>query len=78
MYKCWGQLHSRNDADGAAAARAPRRRLWYYLRTPLDNLGALDLTLDRGDLDRLSVLRPAGTRYPDMSWTERDTAPLAG
>ncbi|MGH3670344.1 MAG: aldo/keto reductase, partial [Pseudonocardiaceae bacterium] len=43
-----------------------------------DNLGALDVTLDADDLTRLSRLRPAGTRYPDMTWAERDTAAVAG
>jgi aryl-alcohol dehydrogenase-like predicted oxidoreductase len=43
-----------------------------------DNLGALGVTLDPDDLTRLSGLRPAGTRYPDMTWAERDTAAVAG
>jgi len=43
-----------------------------------DNLGALDVVLDADDLDRLSRLQPAGTRYPDMSWVERDTAARVG
>ncbi|HEY3893801.1 MAG TPA: aldo/keto reductase [Pseudonocardiaceae bacterium] len=43
-----------------------------------DNLGALGVTLDADDLTRLTRLRPAGTRYPDMTWAERDTAAVAG
>jgi aryl-alcohol dehydrogenase-like predicted oxidoreductase len=43
-----------------------------------ENLGALRLALTAADQDRLSQLRPAGTRYPDMSWVDRDTAPLPG
>jgi aryl-alcohol dehydrogenase-like predicted oxidoreductase len=42
-----------------------------------ENVAALRLELTREDLDRLSNLRPVGDRYPDMSWAERDTAPLA-
>lgn len=41
-----------------------------------DNVGALEVTLTSADVERLSKLLPAGSRYPDMSWTERDTAPL--
>lgn len=43
-----------------------------------DNLGALDLALDGDDLAQLAALRPAGDRYPDMTWVNRDSAPLAG
>ncbi len=41
-----------------------------------DNLGSLDVTLSTDDLERLAKLRPAGARYPDMTWVNRDTAPL--
>lgn len=41
-----------------------------------ENVAALNLELKTEDLDRLSSLRPLGDRYPDMSWVERDTAPL--
>jgi aryl-alcohol dehydrogenase-like predicted oxidoreductase len=41
-----------------------------------ENIAALSLALKAEDLDRLSGLRPFGDRYPDMSWVERDTAPL--
>ncbi|WP_338837022.1 aldo/keto reductase [Gordonia polyisoprenivorans] len=38
-------------------------------RTYLDeNIGALSVTLTVEQLERLSALRPAGERYPDMSW----------
>jgi aryl-alcohol dehydrogenase-like predicted oxidoreductase len=43
-----------------------------------ENAGSLRLALKTADLDRLSYPRPVGDRYPDMSWVERDTAPLAG
>ncbi|HEY6424377.1 MAG TPA: aldo/keto reductase [Pseudonocardiaceae bacterium] len=42
-----------------------------------ENIGALDITLSTEDLARLSDLKPAGERYPDMSWANRDTAPLS-
>lgn len=38
-------------------------------RTYLDeNIGALSVTLTAEQLERLAALRPAGERYPDMSW----------
>ncbi len=38
-------------------------------RTYLDeNIGALSVTLTAEQLERPSALRPAGERYPDMSW----------
>lgn len=43
-----------------------------------DNLGALRVTLDDEDFRQLDALRPTGERYPDMGWTERDTASLPG
>ncbi|MGI9003577.1 MAG: aldo/keto reductase [Pseudonocardia sp.] len=43
-----------------------------------ENVGALDVILTAGDLARLDGLRPAGERYPDMAWVERDTPPLEG
>ncbi|MGH3546524.1 MAG: aldo/keto reductase [Pseudonocardiaceae bacterium] len=42
-----------------------------------DNLGTLDVTLTTDDLEHLAKLRPAGTRYPDMTWVDRDTPPLS-
>ena len=41
-----------------------------------ENAESLDITLSVEDLARLSDLRPVGERYPDMSWVNRDTAPL--
>jgi aryl-alcohol dehydrogenase-like predicted oxidoreductase len=38
-----------------------------------ENAGALDVTLTAADLARLDALRPAGDRYADMTWVERDT-----
>lgn len=43
-----------------------------------DNLGALDVTLSAQERAQLDELRPAGTRYPDMTWVNRDTARLPG
>ena len=33
-----------------------------------ENLGALQIALSDDQLRRLSALRPAGNRYPDMDW----------
>jgi len=60
-------------AQGDDVVPIPGTKRTVYLE---ENLGALDLTLDAADLAALSQLRPAGTRYPDMSWVDRDTAPL--
>ena len=38
-----------------------------------ENAAALDLALDDAETARIDALRPAGDRYPDMGWTERDT-----
>lgn len=38
-----------------------------------ENLGALEVTLDEEDLDRLADLQPVGDRYPDMAWVNRGT-----
>lgn len=38
-----------------------------------DNLGALHVALTGEDLGRLSQLRPAGDRYPHLSWVNGDT-----
>lgn len=61
-------------AQGEDVVPIPGTKRRTYLA---DNLGALDVTLDADDLTRLSQLRPAGTRYPDMTWAERDTAAVA-
>lgn len=52
----------------------PGTKRRHYLE---DNAGSLDITLSAEDLARLSELTPAGDRYPDMSWVNCDTAPLA-
>jgi len=41
-----------------------------------DNVGALDVTLDGADMDRLDRLRPVGDRHFDMDFVERATPPL--
>jgi aryl-alcohol dehydrogenase-like predicted oxidoreductase len=38
-----------------------------------ENVGALDVALTADDLARLDALQPAGDRYADMTWVERDT-----
>ncbi len=59
-------------AQGDDVVPIPGTKRRTYLQ---ENLKALDVTLTAEDLDALSRLRAAGTRYPDMSWIERDTAP---
>lgn len=39
-----------------------------------ENVGALGLTLSADDVAALSALQPAGDRYADMTWVNRDTA----
>jgi len=41
-----------------------------------DNLGALAVSLTAQELAQLDQLRPVGTRYPDMTWVNRDTKAL--
>ena len=60
-------------AQGDDVVPIPGTKRTSYLE---ENLGSLDLTLDAADLDALSQLRATGARYPDMSWVDRDTAPL--
>ncbi|MBV9847346.1 MAG: aldo/keto reductase [Kutzneria sp.] len=82
------QVHAVADRHGATPAQValawllakgpdvvpiPGTKRRTYLQ---DNLGALAVDLTAADRERLSQLRAAGTRYPDMSWTERDTTPL--
>ncbi|MGH3752576.1 MAG: aldo/keto reductase [Pseudonocardiaceae bacterium] len=62
-------------ARGADVVPIPGTRRRRYLE---ENVAALSLQLKAEDLDRLADLRPIGDRYPDMSWVERDTAPLVG
>ncbi|MGH3852388.1 MAG: aldo/keto reductase [Pseudonocardiaceae bacterium] len=60
-------------ARGEDVVPIPGTKRRRYLQ---ENVESLSLTLSTEDLDRLSDLHPAGDRYPDMSWVERDTAPL--
>lgn len=62
-------------AQGDDVAPIPGTKRRTYLQ---DNLGALDVTLDAGDIEALGRLRAAGTRYPDMAWVAGETAPQAG
>ncbi|MGH3882655.1 MAG: aldo/keto reductase [Pseudonocardiaceae bacterium] len=61
-------------ARGEDVVPIPGTKRRRYLQ---DNAGSLDITLSAEDLVALSDLQPAGERYPDMSWINRDTAPLA-
>ncbi|MGH4017397.1 MAG: aldo/keto reductase, partial [Pseudonocardiaceae bacterium] len=60
-------------AQGEDVVPIPGTKRRAYLQ---ENLRALDVALTADDLDRLSQVRPAGSRYPDMSWVNLDTAPL--
>ncbi|MGH3722459.1 MAG: aldo/keto reductase [Pseudonocardiaceae bacterium] len=60
-------------ARGEDVVPIPGTKRRRYLQ---ENAGSLSLALETEDLDRLSDLHPVGDRYPDMSWAERDTAPL--
>lgn len=62
-------------AQGMDVVPIPGTKHVRYLE---QNVGALDLTLTAEDLDRLDALRPAGERYPDMTWVERDTPAATG
>lgn len=62
-------------ARGQDVVPIPGTKRRRYLQ---ENTGSLDITLSAEDLVRLSDLKPAGERYPDMSWVDRDTAPLTG
>jgi MerR family regulatory protein/Aldo/keto reductase family len=41
-----------------------------------ENLGAAGVQLTAGQLDELSALRPAGARYPDMTWVKGESAAM--
>jgi aryl-alcohol dehydrogenase-like predicted oxidoreductase len=58
-------------AQGTDVVPIPGTKRVRYLE---ENVGALDVTLTPADHARLDALRPAGDRYPDMTWVERDTA----
>lgn len=60
-------------AQGIDVAPIPGTKRRRYLE---ENARALDLVLAEDDLASLSKLTPVGTRYPDMDWVDRSTAPL--
>jgi aryl-alcohol dehydrogenase-like predicted oxidoreductase len=60
-------------ARGEDVVPIPGTKRRRYLQ---QNVESLRLALTTEDLDRLSDLQSVGDRYPDMSWVERDTAPL--
>ncbi len=60
-------------ARGEDVVPIPGTKRSQYLR---QNVESCSLVLSTEDLDQLSDLHPAGERYPDMSWVERDTVPL--
>lgn len=59
------------QGDDVVAIPGTKRRT--YLE---ENVGAVDLTLDAAELERLDALRPVGDRASDMTFVERDTPPL--
>ncbi|MGZ0147245.1 aldo/keto reductase [Kribbella sp. WER1] len=59
-------------AQGNDVAPIPGTKRRKYLE---ENRAALDVRLSAADLDALSKLAPAGTRYPDMTWVAGQTAP---
>jgi aryl-alcohol dehydrogenase-like predicted oxidoreductase len=61
-------------AQGEDVVPIPGTKRVRYLE---ENAGALDVTLTPADVARLDGLRPAGDRYPDMTWVERDTREAA-
>ncbi|WP_431818223.1 aldo/keto reductase [Gordonia jacobaea] len=52
-------------AQGGDVVPIPGTKRTRYLD---ENLGALSVELSSDQLERLSTLRPAGDRYPDMDW----------
>jgi aryl-alcohol dehydrogenase-like predicted oxidoreductase len=60
-------------AQGNDVAPIPGTKRRRYLE---ENARALDLDLSSDDVVSLGKLMPAGTRYPDMTWVDRSTAPL--
>jgi aryl-alcohol dehydrogenase-like predicted oxidoreductase len=57
-------------AQGEDVVPIPGTKRVRYLE---ENAGALEVTLTPADHTRLDALRPAGDRYPDMTWAERET-----
>ena len=59
-------LHAQGD-DVVPIPGTKRRR---YLE---DNIGAVEVRLEDGDLERLGTLEAAGDRHADMTFVNRDT-----
>ena len=57
-------------AQGDDIAPIPGTKRVRYLE---ENVSALDVRLTADDLARLDALEPAGDRYADMTWVERNT-----
>jgi aryl-alcohol dehydrogenase-like predicted oxidoreductase len=60
-------------AQGNDVVPIPGTKRRRYLE---ENWAAIGLKLSADDLESLSGLTPAGTRYPDMAWVAGRTAPL--
>jgi len=60
-------------AQGNDVAPIPGTKRRKYLE---ENAAVLEVVLSEDDLAALSKLTPVGTRYPDMTWVDRSTAPL--
>ena len=60
-------------AQGSDVAPIPGTKRVRYLE---ENAAAPDVTLTADDRTRLDALRPAGDRYPDMTWVEGTTPVL--
>ena len=58
-------------AQGPDVVPIPGTKRRSYLA---ENLAAVDVRLDQDQLDRLDALKPAGTRWTDPAWVNRDTA----
>jgi aryl-alcohol dehydrogenase-like predicted oxidoreductase len=58
-------------AQGEDVVPIPGTKRREYL---LENLGAVRVTLTEDQLNELSDLQPAGTRYPDMDWVKGESA----
>jgi aryl-alcohol dehydrogenase-like predicted oxidoreductase len=61
-------------AQGEDVVPIPGTKRVRYLE---ENAGAVDVTLTAAEHARLDALRPAGDRYPDMTWAERNTPEVA-
>jgi aryl-alcohol dehydrogenase-like predicted oxidoreductase len=57
-------------AQGEDVVPIPGTKRVRYLE---ENVGAVDVTLTAAEHARLDAVRPAGDRYPDMTWAERNT-----